>query len=172
MKKRFVCILIPVLLASLLCGCGSAAQKPEPEPQQSAAAAAAEQPAATAEQPAVAQSAAPEEEAVAMTDSYRAGREAYYEITGLWMPEAAGFEASFEANAAQKSICFDTQGDRALCEAAKAVLAEAFGEPTRDDGVSTVWEVPGEAEGETCIYEVYYDDHDPDDVWVYLNVHS
>ena len=104
-----------------------------------------------------------------MTETYRAGRQAYYDLTGIWMPEAAGFEAEYDANYEHKSIAFDSHGDRALFEGAKAALTEALGEPDNSDEISAYWARHNEDDTAVLNYEVYYHETESDGIWVYMN---
>ena len=162
-RGGFTIAILCLLTAGLclLAGCGEA-ESPAPTPEETPAQAAAEQEAQNAE-------AAPKE--IVMTDSYREARQAYFDVTGIWMPEAEGFEAEYDVNYEQKSNCFDSHGDRALYEAARSALIGALGAPDQDDGINCVWNVPGETEGKVVMYDLYYDDYYPEDPWVYMNVH-
>lgn len=177
MKKT--AILLSVILAfSLLAGCGSApATQPEVPAQSVAVIEAVQEAAETPEEAAEAPQgtadvpAEPDEDAaVAMTGSYREGRQAYFDVTGIWMPAVEGFEATYDVNRERRSICFDSQGDRALYEAARGVLEDALGEPGYEDEISVHWE-RANADGTVTYFELYYHDADPDDVQVFMNVY-
>ena len=156
MKKLFALILICALAALMLAACGDNAEAP----------------ASSATESGTAETAAPTEAPASgsgMTETYAAGRQAYYDITGIWMPEAAGFEAEHEANYEHKSIVFDSHGDRALYEAARAALVEALGEPTGGDENSAYWSIPSADGKTTANYDVIY--YTEDGEWVFMNYH-
>lgn len=172
MKKTLSILLTLLLAVTLLAGCQKQASAPQAQEAASAQSTAAPEqaaPEASAEAQASAE-AAPEADAEdGMTDSYRAGRQAYYDLTGIWMPAAQGFEAEHEVNLEQFSIAFDSHGDRALYEAAKAALQEALGDPSSEEENVTSWLVEGE-DGAQIHYDVFYFEEDSGDIWVFMNV--
>lgn len=166
MMKRLLSIwIICVLAALLLVACGDSTEKASDDAQPTAAGQTAEQETKPADET---EAAAPTDSGVRMTDSYRAGRQAYYDITGIWMPEVEGFEAEYEADPDHGSIAFDSHGDRALFEAAKAALTQALGEPDYLNDVSAYWSKESEDGAVVQNYEVYYHEGD-DGIWVFMN---
>ena len=160
MKKRLLSILLTLsilflLICAVLSGCGGSDVNTASEVEPTEAAAGS-----------VAESAA---DGVKMTDSYREGRQAYYDITGIWMPEVEGFEAEFEADPEMGSICFDSHGDRELFEAAKAVLTDELGEPDSGEEDSASWAVDSADGKSTAYYDVIY--YTEDGEWVFMNYH-
>lgn len=178
--KRTISALLALLLAvSLLTGCqkqGAAQKEENAAPAQNADTAESAEPASSAPpQDASTQAGDSGEASTAaadgMTDSYREGRQAYYELTGIWMPEAQGFEAEHEVDFDHYSIAFDSHGDRALYEAACAALREALGEPSSEEENVTSWLTEGE-DGAQIHYDVFYFTEDSGDVWVFMNVYK
>ena len=166
MKKLLVIVLICTLAALMLAACGdnsnnSGGTKTASSPD--------DKPAGT-----TASTEAPDSgnTGSGMTESYAAGRQAYYDLTGIWMPEAVGFEAEHEANFEHKSIAFDSHGDRALYEAAKAALVQALGEPDSGDENGAYWARHNADETAVLNYEVYYHEGETDGVWVFMNYYE
>lgn len=160
MKKLLIIMIVCALAALMLTACGESTGS---APASSAAESGAAETDAPTDAP---------ESGSGMTESYAAGRQAYYDLTGIWMPEAAGFEAEHEANFEHKSIAFDSHGDRALYEAAKAALAEALGEPDSGDENGAYWARHNADDTAVLNYEVYYHEGETDGVWVFMNYYE
>ncbi len=157
MKKLLTILLVCALAALILTACGGVDTSTATQTDDSGAdATVADTPAAT--------------EGVNMTDTYREGRQAYYDLTGIWMPEAEGFEAEVDVNQEMGSIAFDSHGDRALYDAAKAVLVDALGAPDAEDDISASWRKESEDGKSILNYEVYY--YDADGEWVFMNFYT
>lgn len=166
MKKTVSILCVCALVAVLLCACGSEGSS------------------GTSQQPAGSGSQTGKEEvtiepddlSIMMTESYKKGRQEFYDVTGVWMPAVEGFEAECEVTENGRSVCFDSHGNKQLYLDAKEALEAAFGAPSIADPESddvelygASWEVP--VEGGTAWFEVIYDQHDPADPWVYMNYH-
>lgn len=176
MKRTLALILSLLLALSLLTGCGQTqshgAPTEEAIPVEEDVSEEEELPAGeiTAEELPAEESSTEDAPSDGMTDSYRAGRQAYYDLTGIWMPEAEGCEAEYEVNMDQHSIAFDARGDRALYEQAKAALTGALGDPAAEEENSAEWSVPME-DASTAHYQVIYHQESPEDIWVFMNVY-
>ena len=88
---------------------------------------------------------------VNMTDSYKSGRQAFYDVSGIWLPEIENVEllSSSDVDGSDGVICFDFLGDRATFESTYAYLkdllhkASDFGgaeEGYREDTNGGYWE--------------------------------
>ena len=158
MKKLFTILIVCALAAFILTACGGAETPAETLPAD-----------ADGAEATAADTSAPTE-GVKMTDTYREGRQAYDDLTGIWMPEVEGFEAEVDVNTEQGSIAFDSHGDRALYDAAKAALIDALGEPDAEDDISASWQKTSEDGKSILNYEVYY--YDADGEWVFMNFYT
>ena len=164
MKKIISILCVGALAAVLLCGCGSqgSAQQPAGDGSKSG----------LEDGPTI----EPDDLSIMMTESYKNARETFHNVTGVWMPAVEGFEAEIDVSPDEKSVCFDSHGNKQLYLDAKEALTESFGPPSVEDPESddvelygSTWEVP--VQGGIAWFDVIYDQHDPADPWVYMNFH-
>lgn len=106
-----------------------------------------------------------ETEEIAMTESFIEGRQVFYDATGILLPEVANARAI--SDSIEQGTYFDVNSDRNYYETSKNVMAETLGEPFEENINLTSWKI--EQASITECYDIYYDDSDPNDTWIYIN---